>query len=54
MKGCNKPRRPRFILEPNELKEVFSEFQLVDYREANIEDGRPVQLIVAMINKENL
>jgi tellurite methyltransferase len=50
MKGVEafgKPRRPRFILQPDELKNVFHTFRVVEYREATIEDGRPVQLLVA-------
>jgi hypothetical protein len=47
MKGCFKPRRPRFILEPDELRQVFADFKVVEYREAKIEDGRPVQFIIA-------
>ncbi len=50
MKGVEKfgkPRRERFILQPGELKVLFDGFKIVTYREDTLEDGRPVQFIVA-------
>jgi len=47
VESFGKPRRPRFILETNELKEVFKSFQIIVHKDAPIEDGRPVQVIVA-------
>jgi len=50
MKGVEKfgkPRRERFILQPEELKKLLIGFHVVKYREDTIEDGRPVQFIVA-------
>lgn len=50
MKGVEKfgkPRRPRFILEPDELKHVFEDFTVIEYKETTIEDGRPVEVIIA-------
>ncbi|EGG23599.1 hypothetical protein DFA_05733 [Cavenderia fasciculata] len=45
-----KPKRPRFLLNYNELKERFlsSKFEIIKYQETKLlEDGRPVQFLLA-------
>jgi SAM-dependent methyltransferase len=42
-----KPRRQRFILEPEELIRLLPGFNVIRYREDVIEDGRPIQFIIA-------
>jgi SAM-dependent methyltransferase len=47
VEAFGKPRRPRFILQPGELKTLFSGWTVLDYQETTLSDGRPVQLIAA-------
>jgi tellurite methyltransferase len=53
MRGCEelgKPRRPQFILEINELKQVFGPehgFFVYEYSEKRLDDYRPLQHICA-------
>jgi tellurite methyltransferase len=53
MRGCEelgKPRRPQFILEVNELKQVFGPengFFIYEYSEKRMDDFRPLQHICA-------
>lgn len=49
-KGCEKfgsPKNPNFILKPNELAEVFADFQIITDRIDEISDGRPVASFIA-------
>jgi len=48
--GCEKfgsPKNPNFILKPNELAEVFADFQIITDRIDQISDGRPVASFIA-------
>jgi len=42
-----KPRRAKFILQEDELKELLLGYEVIVYKMSTIEDGRPVQCIVA-------
>jgi len=43
-----KPKNPKFILKLGELKDVFSDWNILIHEEKRlIEDGRPVEFIVA-------
>jgi len=43
--SMGKPKRPRFLLKPNELKDIFEkEFEIINYQETHLEDGRPIQV----------
>ncbi|EGC37214.1 hypothetical protein DICPUDRAFT_30626 [Dictyostelium purpureum] len=42
-----KPKKPRFLLNTNELKERFNGFVVLDYKETHLDDGRPIQVIFA-------
>ncbi|KAF2078172.1 hypothetical protein CYY_000556 [Polysphondylium violaceum] len=45
--SLGKPRRPRFLLKQNELKDIFEkEFDVLNYQETHLEDGRPIQVIL--------
>lgn len=42
------PRKARFLLHPDELHAAFSKaFDVLEYREATVEDGRPVAFLFA-------
>eukprot|EP01132_Coremiostelium_polycephalum_P004221 gene4221-5285_t len=44
----SKPRRPRFLLNYNELKNRFSDqFEIIQYKETLLDDGRPIQFLLA-------
>ncbi|KAN0006918.1 hypothetical protein ACTFIU_005111 [Dictyostelium citrinum] len=45
--SMGKPRRPRFLLNPNELKERFNQFKVLHYKETHLDDGRPIQVLLA-------
>eukprot|EP00026_Physarum_polycephalum_P011762 Phypoly_transcript_12005.p1 GENE.Phypoly_transcript_12005~~Phypoly_transcript_12005.p1 ORF type:complete len:296 (-),score=23.45 Phypoly_transcript_12005:61-948(-) len=45
--SMGKPRRPRFLLNPNELLETFEGFEVVEFRESKFPDGRPAQYLCA-------
>ncbi|KAM9962927.1 hypothetical protein ACTFIW_006148 [Dictyostelium discoideum] len=45
--SMGKPRRPRFLLNPNELKEKFNQFNVLNYTETYLDDGRPIQVLLA-------
>lgn len=47
VEAFGKPKRPKFILQPGELKDLLPGFNVIEHRESVIEDGRPVQFIVA-------
>ncbi|PRP78210.1 Methyltransferase type 11 [Planoprotostelium fungivorum] len=50
MRGCEqfgRPKNPNFILEEQELKRIFYNWTIIDYSEQFLDDGRPIQLIVA-------
>ncbi|KYR01912.1 hypothetical protein DLAC_00701 [Tieghemostelium lacteum] len=44
-----KPKRKRFLLKVNELKQIFTEpiFKVIHYHETFLDDGRPIQVILA-------
>lgn len=46
-----KPKKQRFILQPNELKLIFQDFIIYKHGESIIEDGRPIQFIIAQKKK---
>ncbi|GAM16832.1 hypothetical protein SAMD00019534_000070 [Acytostelium subglobosum LB1] len=49
-----KPKRPRYLLNYNELKLRFSRnFDIVEYQETVLEDSRPIQILLAMKKKNN-
>jgi len=56
LKGAERfgaPKRPRFLLQPAELSQEFGDqhgFQVLDYREATVEDGRPAAFVHAKKN----
>lgn len=55
MKGVEafgRPKKPRFILEPGELKKLFQGLKVITYKETAIEDGRPCQFIVVQKPQE--
>jgi len=45
--SLGKPRRPRFLLNYGELAQVFSDFEVMTYREGKFPDGRPAQYLCA-------
>ena len=42
-----KPRRARFILEKDELLQLFDGWHVLKHGESTLEDGRPTQFIAA-------
>ncbi|EFA81644.1 hypothetical protein PPL_05637 [Heterostelium album PN500] len=44
-----KPKRPRYLLNYNELKERFTNslFDIIEYQETLLEDNRPIQFLLA-------
>ncbi len=41
------PKNPNFILQENELSQVFADFQIITDRIDEIADGRPVASFIA-------
>lgn len=50
MQGCEKigsPRNPNYLLKPNELARVFNDYDLLQNKETQLSDGRPVAEFIA-------
>lgn len=45
--SLGRPRRPRFLLNPSELVEIFADFKVIEFREDKFPDGRPAQYLCA-------
>lgn len=50
MEPCKKPGKPQFLLKKNELLELFRDtfgWEIVEYQETHLHDGRPIQFLCA-------
>lgn len=50
MEPCKKPGKPQFLLKKNELLELFRDtfkWEIIEYQETHLKDGRPIQFLCA-------
>lgn len=50
MEPCKKPGKPQFLLKKNELLDLFRDtfkWEIVEYQETHLFDGRPIQFLCA-------
>lgn len=50
MEPCKKPGKPQFLLKKNELLEQFRDvfkWEIIEYQETHLHDGRPIQFLCA-------
>lgn len=50
MQGCEKfgkPKNPRFLLEPGELANIFTDFEVMVDKIEHLNDGRPTNIFIA-------
>jgi tellurite methyltransferase len=51
--GLEGPRNPKYLLQPNELLELFKSFRILFYREGIFRQGRSRKAIASLIAEKN-